>query len=81
MEGSSTSESITRGLSFSIERTDVNQIIKFPTGSLMVDVMELERDMTYALPADGTFCLTAHGIAVKIECKQWNGLYTSLQER
>ncbi|KAJ5588770.1 hypothetical protein N7537_011448 [Penicillium hordei] len=81
MEGSSTSESITRGLSLSIERTDVEQIIKFPTGSLMVDVVELERDMTYALPADGTFCLTAHGIAVRIECKQWNGLYTSLRER
>jgi hypothetical protein len=36
----------------------------------MVDVVELERDMTYALPADGTFYLTAHNIAVKIVCKQ-----------
>jgi hypothetical protein len=80
MEGSSTSESITKGLTFSIERTNVNQTIKFPTGSLIVDVVELQRDMTYALPADGTFCLTAHGIAVTIECKQWNG-FTSLRER
>lgn len=80
MKGSSTSESIIKGLTFSIERTNVNQTIKFPTGSLIVDVVELERDMTYALPTDGTFCLTAHGIAVKIECKQWNG-FTSLRER
>jgi hypothetical protein len=81
MEGSLTSESTTKGLTFSIERTNVNQTIKFPFGSLMVDVVELDRDMTYALPADGTFFLTAHGIAVKIECKQWNGVFTSLQER
>ncbi|KAF3399878.1 hypothetical protein F1880_008447 [Penicillium rolfsii] len=70
MEGSSTTESITKSLTFSIERTDVNQIKKIPTESLIVDVVELEGVMTFALPADGTFCLTAHGIAVKIECKQ-----------
>jgi hypothetical protein len=70
MEQSSTSKSTARCLAFSIERTNVNQTTKLPIGSLMVDVVELERDMTYALPADGTFYLTAHNIAVKIVCKQ-----------
>ncbi|KAJ5240098.1 hypothetical protein N7468_004717 [Penicillium chermesinum] len=70
MEESSASESTTKCLAFSIERMNVKQITKLPIGSLMLDVMELERDMTYALPADGTFCLTAHDITVKIVCKQ-----------
>ncbi|KAJ5444671.1 uncharacterized protein N7458_008543 [Penicillium daleae] len=70
IEQSSTSKSTARCLAFSIERTNVNQTTKLPIGFLMVDVVELERDMIYALPADGTYYLTAHDIAVKIVCKQ-----------
>lgn len=45
MEESSTSKSTTC-LAIYIERTNVNQTTKLPIGSLMVDVVELERDMT-----------------------------------
>lgn len=39
-------------------------------GSLIVDVIKLEREMTYRTLADGTFCLLAHGIVVKIVYKR-----------
>ncbi|GIC85840.1 nucleic acid/nucleotide deaminase domain-containing protein [Aspergillus udagawae] len=70
MEESSTSESSAKCLFYSIERTTVNHATKMPVEPLMVDVVELEREMTYPLPANGTFCLTAHDIAVKVVCKR-----------
>ncbi|KAJ5542824.1 hypothetical protein N7535_005248 [Penicillium sp. DV-2018c] len=69
MEEGSISEPATKALAFSMERTSSKQVNKLPLGSLLVDVVELERDMTYALPEDGAFCLAAHDTAVRIACK------------
>jgi hypothetical protein len=52
MEESSKSECAAKCLAYSIERLTVNQITKLPIESLMMDVVELEREMTYPLPAN-----------------------------
>lgn len=70
MEENSTLELAAQSLVHSIEIMNVDQTTMLPIESLIVDAMKLEREMTYRLPADGTFCLTAHGIAVKIVCKR-----------
>jgi hypothetical protein len=70
MEESPMAESAANYLAYSIERLTVDQTTKLPVESLIVDVVELERERTYPLSADGTFCLTAHDTAVKIVCKR-----------
>lgn len=70
MEENSTLELAAQSLVYSIEIMTVGRTTMLSVGSLIVDVTKLEREMTYRLPADGTFCLTAHGIAVKIVCKR-----------
>ncbi|KAJ5377963.1 uncharacterized protein N7496_005372 [Penicillium cataractarum] len=70
MEEISKSECAARCLVYSIERMTVSQTTKLPIESPMMDVVELKSEMTYALPANGTFCLTAHNTAVKIAFKR-----------
>jgi hypothetical protein len=70
MEENSALELAAQSLVYCIEIMTVDQTTMLSIESLIVDVMKLERETTYRLPADGTFCLTAHGIAVKIVCKR-----------
>jgi hypothetical protein len=70
MVENSTLELAAQRLVYSIKIITVDQTTMLSVGSLIVDVTKLEREMTYRLPANGTFCLTAHGIAVKIVCKR-----------
>lgn len=70
MDESSTPESSAKCLSYSIERITVDQTTTLPVESLMVDVVKLEREMSYPLPTDRILFLTAHDIAVKIVCKR-----------
>lgn len=70
MEENLTLESAAKSLVYSIEIMTANQTTMLPVESLIVGMAELWSEMTYRLPADGTFCLTAHGTAVKIVCKR-----------
>ncbi|KAJ5111700.1 hypothetical protein NUU61_001330 [Penicillium alfredii] len=66
----STLELAAQSRTYSNEIMTVDQTTMLSVGSLIVDVTKLEREMTYRLPADGTFCLIAHGDTVKIVCKR-----------
>ncbi|KAJ6161863.1 hypothetical protein N7485_010093 [Penicillium canescens] len=66
MEESSTSESTSQFPVYTIEPITVDQVTRLSNESLMVDVMELQGEMTYPLPVDGAIYLTAHDTTVKI---------------
>lgn len=68
IEENSTLELAAQRLVYSIKIITLDQTIMPLVGSLIVDVTKLEREITYRLLANGTFCLIAHGIAVKIAC-------------
>ncbi|CAG8418782.1 unnamed protein product [Penicillium salamii] len=70
MEDRATVNSRTKCLAYSIERMSAKQATRLPIGTPIVDVMELGKEMTYAIPTDKSFCLTAHDITVRIVCKQ-----------
>ncbi|KAJ5692350.1 hypothetical protein N7462_001773 [Penicillium macrosclerotiorum] len=68
MEASSTCEAA-KCLAYSIERIAIDQVLELPAETLTVNVVDLEREVTYALPADGTFRITACDVAVQVGCE------------
>ncbi|CAI7585752.1 unnamed protein product [Penicillium pancosmium] len=69
MEGSLDPESATKSFTYCIAKLSVNQSNELPIETLMVDVVKLEGEITYALPPDGRFCIQAHDVRVKITCQ------------
>jgi hypothetical protein len=64
MEENSTLELAAQSLVYSIEIMTIGQTTMLP-----IESQTRKRETTYRLPADGTFCLTDHGISRLIFCR------------